>query len=71
MTAGEGGRQPLAALTSRADEVDRCRTAARRDVRRLVTAESERVGHLAARLDPPTRVCNHGAMQWSNFTAAS
>jgi exodeoxyribonuclease VII large subunit len=42
--------QPLAALSSRADEVDRCRTAARRDVRRLVTAESERVGHLAARL---------------------
>ncbi|HEV7850158.1 MAG TPA: exodeoxyribonuclease VII large subunit [Mycobacterium sp.] len=42
--------QPLAAQSSRADEVDRCRTAARRDVRRLVTAESERVGHLAARL---------------------
>jgi exodeoxyribonuclease VII large subunit len=42
--------QPLATLSSRADEVDRCRTAARRDVRRLVTAESERVGHLAARL---------------------
>jgi exodeoxyribonuclease VII large subunit len=42
--------QPLAALTSRAEEIDRCRTAARRDVRRLVTAESERIGHLAARL---------------------
>jgi exodeoxyribonuclease VII large subunit len=42
--------QPLAALSSRAEEIDRCRTAARRDVRRLVTAESERIGHLAARL---------------------
>lgn len=27
-------------------------------------------GTFAARLDPPTRVCNHGAMQWSNFAAA-
>ncbi|MFY9920233.1 MAG: exodeoxyribonuclease VII large subunit, partial [Mycobacterium sp.] len=42
--------QPLAALTTRADEIHRCRTAARRDVTRLVAAESERVGHLAARL---------------------
>ena len=42
--------QPLAALTSRADEIHRARTAARRDVTRLVAAESERVGHLSARL---------------------
>ncbi len=42
--------QPLAALTSRADEIHRCRTAARRDVTRLVAAESERIGHLSARL---------------------
>jgi exodeoxyribonuclease VII large subunit len=42
--------QPLAALTSRAEEIGRCRTAVRRDVRRLVTAESERISHLAARL---------------------
>jgi hypothetical protein len=28
-------------------------------------------GTLGARLDPPTRVCNHGAMQWSNFAASS
>ena len=26
-------------------------------------------GTLGARFDPPTRVCNHGAMQWSNFAA--
>jgi exodeoxyribonuclease VII large subunit len=42
--------QPLAALTSRADEIHRARTAARRDITRLVGAESERVGHLSARL---------------------
>jgi exodeoxyribonuclease VII large subunit len=42
--------QPLAALTSRADEIHRCRTAGRRDVTRLVAAESERIGHLSARL---------------------
>ena len=42
--------QPLAALTARADEIHRARSAARRDIGRLVAAESERVGHLSARL---------------------
>jgi exodeoxyribonuclease VII large subunit len=42
--------QPLAALTSRAEEVDRCRACARRDIKRLVAAESDRIGHLSARL---------------------
>jgi exodeoxyribonuclease VII large subunit len=42
--------QPLAALTTRADEIHRCRTAARRDITRLVAAETDRVGHLSARL---------------------
>ena len=42
--------EPLAPLTARADEVHRARSAARRDITRLVAAESERVGHLAARL---------------------
>ncbi len=42
--------QPLATLTSRADEIHRCRTSARRDITRLVVAESERIGHLSARL---------------------
>ena len=42
--------QPLAALTARADEIDRARAAARRDITRLVVAESERIGHLSARL---------------------
>jgi exodeoxyribonuclease VII large subunit len=42
--------QPLAALTARADEIDRARAAARRDVTRLIGAESERIRHLSARL---------------------
>lgn len=41
---------PLDALKARADEVQRARTAARRDIRRLVAGESERIGHLSARL---------------------
>ncbi|MCK0173000.1 MULTISPECIES: exodeoxyribonuclease VII large subunit [Mycobacteriaceae] len=42
--------QPLQSLEARAAEVDRARAAARRDVTRLVAVESERVGHLSARL---------------------
>ncbi len=41
---------PLAALAARAEEVHRARTAARRDVNRLIGAETERIGHLSARL---------------------
>jgi exodeoxyribonuclease VII large subunit len=42
--------EPLAALTARADEIRRARSAVRRDIGRLVAAETERVGHLRARL---------------------
>lgn len=42
--------EPLRALTARADEVHRARTAVRRDITRLLAAEAERVGHLRARL---------------------
>jgi exodeoxyribonuclease VII large subunit len=42
--------QPLAALTARSDEIHRARAAARRDITRLVAAESDRIGHLSARL---------------------
>jgi exodeoxyribonuclease VII large subunit len=42
--------RPLAALDSRADDVGRARSAARRDITRLVAVESERIGHLSARL---------------------
>ena len=42
--------RPLEAITARAEEIHRARRAARRDITRLLGAESERVGHLAARL---------------------
>lgn len=41
---------PLRTITDRADEITRYRAAVRRDVSRLVAAESDRVGHLSARL---------------------
>lgn len=42
--------EPLTALTARAAEIHRARATVRRDITRLVAAESERVSHLAARL---------------------
>jgi exodeoxyribonuclease VII large subunit len=42
--------EPLAALEVRAGEVHRARSAVRRDITRLIAAETERVGHLSARL---------------------
>jgi exodeoxyribonuclease VII large subunit len=42
--------EPLKTLDARTEEVRRARSAVRRDVSRLVAAETERVGHLAARL---------------------
>ena len=42
--------EPLAALTARADEVHRARSAIRREITRLTAVEAERVGHLRARL---------------------
>ncbi|KZS64265.1 exodeoxyribonuclease VII large subunit [Mycobacterium ostraviense] len=41
---------PLRALTARGEEIQRARSALRRDINRLVAAETERVGHLSARL---------------------
>lgn len=41
---------PLHAVTQRGEEVSRARAAVRRDITRLVAAESDRIGHLAARL---------------------
>jgi exodeoxyribonuclease VII large subunit len=41
---------PLGALTHRTEDIERARACIRRDVKRLVGAESDRVGHLAARL---------------------
>ena len=41
---------PFKLVTDRAAEVQRARAAGRRDITRLVTAESDRIGHLGARL---------------------
>lgn len=41
---------PLRGLTQRGEEIDRARAAVRRDINRLVAAESDRIGHLSARL---------------------
>ena len=41
---------PLQALTARSEEVHRARTAARREVNRLLAVEGDRIGHLSARL---------------------
>ena len=42
--------EPLTALKTRAEEVHRARSTVRRDITRLLAAETERVGHLGARL---------------------
>jgi exodeoxyribonuclease VII large subunit len=42
--------EPLRAVDARAEEIHRARSAVRRDITRLIAAESDRVGHLAARL---------------------
>lgn len=41
---------PLRALTARAEEIARARAAVRRDIDRLIAVQTERVGHLSARL---------------------
>lgn len=41
---------PLTMVTTRAEGVQRARSALRRDITRLVHAETERIGHLSARL---------------------
>lgn len=42
--------RPLDAIEARAAEIHRVRSAARRDIARLLATESERIGHLSARL---------------------
>jgi exodeoxyribonuclease VII large subunit len=37
-------------ISARSEEIDRAMAAARRDVSRLIAAETDRVGHLSARL---------------------
>lgn len=41
---------PLRGLDQRSEDIERARAAVRRDVKRLIAVESDRIGHLAARL---------------------
>jgi exodeoxyribonuclease VII large subunit len=41
---------PMRLVTDRAADVHRAREAARRDIKRMVASESDRIGHLGARL---------------------
>ncbi|OBC13437.1 exodeoxyribonuclease VII large subunit [Mycobacterium sp. 852013-50091_SCH5140682] len=41
---------PLSSLAAREDEIQRARATAQRDITRLISAESETIGHLSARL---------------------
>jgi exodeoxyribonuclease VII large subunit len=65
--------QPLAALDARAEEIHRARVAARRDITRLVAAESDRVGHLSARLTTlgPAATLARGYAVVQNVSGAS
>ena len=42
--------RPLDGIAGRAEEIHRARRAARRDINRLLDVESDRIGHLSARL---------------------
>lgn len=42
--------EPLRMLTTRSEEIQRARAAARRDITRLIDTEADRIGHLSARL---------------------
>ena len=59
---------PMRVITDRSTEVDRARGAARRDIKRLVAAESDRVGHLGARLSTlgpaATLARGYAVVQW-------
>ena len=59
---------PMRVITDRSTEVDRARGAARRDIKRLVAAESDRIGHLSARLSTlgpaATLARGYAVVQW-------
>jgi exodeoxyribonuclease VII large subunit len=65
--------RPLAALDARSEEIHRARVAARRDITRLVGAETDRVGHLTARLTTlgPAATLARGYAVVQNMSGAS
>lgn len=64
--------QPLHAVDVRAEEVARAVAAARRDIRRLIAAETDHVGHLSARLATlgPAATLARGYAVVQNLSAA-
>ena len=68
--------EPIRMVIDRATEVNRARETARRDVKRMVAAESDRIGHLGARLatlgPAATLARGYAVVQWiDGSTSAS
>ncbi len=65
---------PMRVIIDRSTEVDRARGAARRDIKRLVAAESDRIGHLRARLSTlgpaATLARGYAVVQWIDSSAS-
>lgn len=65
---------PMRVIIERSTEVDRARGAARRDIRRMVATESDRIGHLGARLSTlgpaATLARGYAVVQWIDVSAS-
>jgi exodeoxyribonuclease VII large subunit len=66
---------PIRMITDRATEVNRARETTRRDVKRMVAAESDRIGHLGARLatlgPAATLARGYAVVQWIDGSASA
>lgn len=66
---------PIRMVTDRANEVNRARETVRRDVKRMVAAESDRIGHLGARLatlgPAATLARGYAVVQWIDGSASA
>ena len=66
---------PTRMITDRATEVNRARETTRRDVKRMVAAESDRIGHLGARLatlgPAATLARGYAVVQWIDGSASA
>jgi len=66
---------PIRMVADRATEVNRARETARRDVKRMVAAESDRIGHLGARLatlgPAATLARGYAVVQWIDGSASA
>ena len=66
---------PMRLVTDRAADVHRAREAARRDIKRMVASESDRIGHLGARLTTlgpaATLARGYAVVQWIDGPASA